>query len=311
MAKLILGTRGSRLALAQAAWVRDELERREPGLEVELRVIKTTGDRLSTASLAQLAGGAKGVFVKEIEEALLEGTIDLAVHSLKDLPVDQPSGLEVGAYPRREDPRDALALGDGYRSLADLPSGARVGTSSLRRRVQLLRLRADLVVEPIRGNVDTRLRKLRKGKYAAVTLALAGLRRLGRADAAGYVFPPEEMLPAPGQAALALEIRSRDTATRELVALLDDAATRTAVTAERAFLAALGGGCQVPLGAYADCTENGVTGCLRAFVAAADGSRFLEDQVSGPAERLPELARELADRFLAAGAGDILQMVNP
>ncbi|GAB4250453.1 MAG: hydroxymethylbilane synthase [Acidobacteriota bacterium] len=310
MEKLILGTRGSRLALAQAEWVRDELRRRVANLEVELRVIKTTGDRLSTASLARLAGSTKGVFVKEIEEALLEGAIDLAVHSLKDLPVEQPAGLEVAAYPRREDPRDALALGDGYRSLADLPSGARVGTSSLRRRVQLLRLRGDLAVEPIRGNVDTRLRKLREGTYAAVTLALAGLRRLGLDEAADYVFPPEEMLPAPGQAALAVEIRSNDAGTRELVALLDDPVTRTAVTAERAFLAALGGGCQVPLGAYARCDGDG-SGTLRAFVASPDGGSFLEDEIAGSADQLPELARRLADRFLAAGAEKFLGTMKP
>ena len=244
--KLTIASRGSQLALWQARWVEARLS--ELGHQCHIEIIKTTGDKITDTPLAQLGAttGGKGLFTKEIEEALLDGRADLAVHSLKDLPTELPKGLAIAAVPERDDPRDAL-IG---RTLAELESGETVGTSSLRRAAQLRRLRPDLRLESIRGNVDTRLRKLDEGQYAAIVLAAAGLRRLGWADRIAEILPPETMCPAVGQGALAIETRA-DGPARAACAALDHADTHAAVAAERAFLRALGGGCQVPIGAYA------------------------------------------------------------
>ena len=298
-----IGTRGSPLALRQAEEVADGLRRAWPGLQVDLVPIRTSGDRLATAHLADIGG--KGLFVKEIEEALLEAQVDLAVHSLKDLPAERPEGLVLAAFPPREDPRDAL-VASGPTRLDALPRGARVGTSSPRRRVQLLARRPDVDATPIRGNVDTRLRKLRQGEYDALVLASAGLRRLGLLDASATALAPEEMLPAVGQGTLGVEARALDSHTRRLAEALTDPETRTASLAERAFLAAIGGSCTTPLAAYARRLDAGLR--LDAFLATPDGVRVLRDgEVGDPAH--PEvLGQRLAERLLSAGAADIIRM---
>src|SRR5712692_9934576 len=237
---LVIGSRGSQLALWQAKWIAVRLAER--GVETRIEIIKTTGDKITDVPLAKV--GTKGLFTKEIEEALLDGRADLAVHSLKDLPTDLPEGLVLAAVPEREDPRDAIV---GER-LDELSEGGKVGSSSLRRAAQLRRLRPDLVIESIRGNVDTRLRKLDEGQYHAIVLAAAGLKRLGWADRIAEILDPDRMCPAVGQGALAIETKPSG-AGFDAVQLLNHAATRAAVTAERGVLSALGGGCQVPLGA--------------------------------------------------------------
>lgn len=264
--------------------------------------IRTSGDRLGTASLATVGG--KGLFVREIEEALLERRVDLAVHSLKDLPAVTADGLALSAFPPREDPRDVLVSRTGA-NLAELPDGCRVGTSSLRRRIQLLARRGDLVVETIRGNVDTRLRKLGERFYDAVVLAAAGLRRLDLHPPGAVVLSPEEMLPAVGQGTLAIQTRGDDDATRRLVAPLDHAETRAATLAERSFLEAIGGACTTPLAAYA-CLEGG-TLWLRALVATPDGSRILREDRRMPAADARQVGEALAAGMLARGAAEIVR----
>ncbi|MGH7322107.1 MAG: hydroxymethylbilane synthase [Candidatus Rokuibacteriota bacterium] len=301
-----IGTRGSPLAIRQAEVVAAALRLAWPDLVVELALIRTSGDKLPTAHLA--AVGGKGLFVKEIDEALLEGRVELAVHSLKDLPAALPDGLTLAAFPERDDPRDVL-VSRGAWGLAALPSGARVGTSSLRRRVQLSARRPDLTMEMIRGNVDTRIRKLQDRLYDAVVLAAAGLRRLGLALPNAVVLEPHEMLPAVGQGTLAVEIREDDRATRERVQPVDHGATRQAAEAERAFLEAIGGSCTTPLGAYAR-VENGALR-LDAFVATPDGARVLRDAETGRGEAAADLGRGLAERMLAAGAADIVRVGSP
>lgn len=297
-----IGTRGSPLALRQAEEVATGLKRAWPRLEIELVPIRTSGDRLVTAHLAEVGG--KGLFVQEIDEALREGRVDLAVHSLKDLPAERPKGLVLAAFPRREDPRDVLVAATATR-IGSLPRGARVGTSSLRRSVQLLARRPDLAATPIRGNVDTRLHKLRQGEYDAIVLAAAGLRRLGLLDATGTVLDPEEMLPAVGQGTLGVEAREDDAGTLELAEALTDAETRTATLAERAFLEAVGGACTTPLAAYARSTEAGLR--IDAFIATPDGTRALRDGEVGDPDAPQTLGRHLAARLLAAGAADIIE----
>jgi hydroxymethylbilane synthase len=298
-----IGTRGSQLALRQAEEVANGLRRAWPHLEVVLVPIRTSGDRLATAHLAEVGG--KGLFVQEIDEALREGRVDLAVHSLKDLPAERPKRLVLAAFPPREDPRDVLVAATAA-TLGSLPPGARVGTSSLRRSVQLLARRPDLAAAPIRGNVDTRLRKLRHGEYDALVMAAAGLRRLGLLDATATALEPEEMLPAVGQGTLGVEAREEDTATRELAEVLTDAETRRATLAERAFLEALGGTCTTPLAAYARRAGAGLR--LDAFVATPDGTRALRDGDVGDPDAPEALGRRLAARLLAAGAADIIEI---
>ncbi|PYT30825.1 MAG: hydroxymethylbilane synthase, partial [Acidobacteria bacterium] len=257
---LVIGSRGSQLALWQAKWIGARLA--EGGQETRIEIIRTTGDKITDVPLAKV--GTKGLFTKEIEEALLDGRIDLAVHSLKDLPTEVPAGLCIAAIPPREDARDALV---GAR-LSELPAGAKVGTSSLRRAAQLRVVRPDLLIESVRGNLDTRVRKLDEGQYRAIVLAAAGVTRLGWADRIAEILKPEVMCPAVGQGALAIETRTEGDA-RKICAALDHGVTRAAVTAERAVLASLGGGCQVPIGAHAEVSGGGLR--LMAVVIAPDG----------------------------------------
>lgn len=299
MPRLRIGTRGSKLALWQANHIRALLAR--AGAQVELEVIRTSGDKITDVPLAQVGG--KGLFTKEIEEALLAGRIDLAVHSLKDLPTQLPPGLTLGAVTRREDPRDALVSRAGQQ-FAELAPAARVGTSSLRRQVQLKQLRGDLVIEPLRGNLDTRLRKLDAGHYDAIVVAAAGLKRLGWEQRATQVFEPEEMLPAIGQGALGIEVRADDAAIRSVLVALHDAETATATAAERAFLERLGGGCQVPMGAHARIAGTELR--LLGLVAAQDGAAAVRGTLAGPTAQAEALGHRLAEQLLAQGAEEIL-----
>ena len=299
--RLVIGSRGSRLALWQAEWVKGELGRH--GYQAELEIIKTTGDRITDVPLAQV--GTKGLFTKEIEEALLAGRVDLAVHSLKDLPTELPAGLRLGAVPRREDPRDVLVSRDGRR-LGELPAGTRVGTSSLRRAAQLRHSRSNLKVEPVRGNLDTRLRKLEEGQFAALMLAAAGLRRLGWEARITEYLEPEVMCPAIGQGALGIEARADDAVTLDALARLDDRAARLETTAERALLAGLGGGCQVPFGGFARLQPDGRL-LLRGVVASPDGSRLF--RAAGESNNPEELGARLAQQLLRDGAAQVLQEV--
>jgi hydroxymethylbilane synthase len=296
-----IGTRGSPLALRQAELVAEGLRHAWPGLAVEVVAIRTSGDRLPEANLATVGG--KGLFVKEIEEALLDGRVEVAVHSLKDLPAVRPRGLVLAAFPEREDPRDVLVSRTG-KPLADLPAGARVGTSSLRRRIQLLSARSDLVVEALRGNVETRLRRLDEGRCDAVVLAAAGLRRLGLAPPGASMLEAETVLPAVGQGTLAVETQEADHLTRRRVGALDHPETRRASLAERAFLEAIGGSCTTPLAAYAR-LRAGRLG-LDAFLATPDGTRVLQHGETGDAESPAALGRAVADWMLARGAAEIV-----
>jgi hydroxymethylbilane synthase len=315
MTTLRIGSRGSQLALWQAHWVMDAIHRVRPDVRTELLVIKTTGDKILDVPLAKVGG--KGLFVKEIEEAMLGGRIDIAVHSMKDMPAELPQGLCIGAVPKREDPRDAL-VAEKFRSLADLPKGARVGTSSLRRSAQLLHLRPDLLIEPLRGNLDTRLKKLTTTDLDAIVLAAAGLRRLGLADRITAVLDADSMLPAVGQGALCIESRTDDETISAVLSALDDADTHTAVLAERAFLHRLEGGCQVPIAGHAtlhqmdkmDQTdeEDGLT--ITGLVAELDGSRLIKQTLAGPRDQAAELGLRLADALLAQGAGSILERLE-
>jgi hydroxymethylbilane synthase len=298
---LRIGTRRSSLARVQAAWVRDALTARFPDRPVELVPMETKGDKLLDAPLAKLGG--KGLFVKELEEGLLDGRIDLAVHSLKDVPVDLPAGLHLGAVCEREDPRDAL-VAPAHRAFVKLPRGARVGTSSLRRQSQLLAVRPDLCIVPLRGNVQTRLEKLEREGLDAVVLAFAGLRRLGLDKRATEILDPCVSLPAIGQGSLAIECRAEDAGTNAYVCALDHPESALAARTERAFLATLGGGCQVPLGAYAVIEGDGVW--LRAFVATPDGKRMVAGERRGRAEEGDALGCSLAEDLARRGAAEIL-----
>ena len=300
MARLRIGSRGSQLALWQANHISNLL--RERGYQVELEVIKTTGDKITEVALAKV--GTKGMFTKEIEEALAEGRVDLAVHSLKDLPTELSSGFEIAAITKRENPRDVFCSRK-YTSIDDLPKRARVGTSSLRRQAQLKSMRADLDIHPLRGNVDTRLRKLEAGEYDAIILAAAGLNRLGKTELVKQVIPAEIMCPAAGQGALGIEIRAGDIATRQLVVFLDDAAARSTTTCERALLHKLGGGCQVPIGAFAE-ARNGQLH-LNAIVAHPDGGKVLRESRDGSDP--VELGNEVGATLLRRGGDAILEEV--
>ena len=299
--QLRVGTRGSALALWQAEWVRSQLIAAHPGLTVELVTIKTQGDKILDVPLAKVGG--KGLFVKEIEEALLEGRVDLAVHSMKDVPAELLAGLHVAAMPLREDPRDVLVMGEGS-GFADLPPGARVGTSSLRRAAQLLHLRADLKIETLRGNLDTRLRKLETQGLDAVVLAAAGIRRMGLSHLITQYLEPELMVPAVGQGALGIETRTEDAPTNKLVAGLTHLPTLVAVRAERAFLRRLQGGCQVPIGGYA--TLEGERLTLIGMVADLQGRRVIRRALQGEARRAETIGEDLAEMVLAAGGAEIL-----
>ena len=300
MARLRIGSRGSQLALWQANHIRSLLVER--GHQAEIEISKTTGDKISDVALAKV--GTKGMFTKEIEEALVEGRIDLAVHSLKDLPTDIPPGLEIAAVTTRGNPRDVFCS-PKYASLEDLPPGARVGTSSLRRQAQLKALRPDLAIHPLRGNVDTRLRKLEAGEFDAIILAAAGLDRLGRTELVRRILPPGVMCPAAGQGALGVETRDGDIATRQLLKFLDDPAARATTTCERALLKKLGGGCQVPIGALAEVREGILH--LEAIVADPDGSRLIRESRDGSDPVL--LGEAVGAALLARGGEAILEAV--
>jgi len=293
-----IGTRGSRLALAQTDLAIAALRRARPELSYEVVVIRTRGDRDRRTPLSQMGG--RGAFVAELEQALLRGEIDIAVHSLKDLPSRPAPGLTVAAVPVRDDPRDCLVSRDGRR-LESLPAGARVGTGSPRRAAQLRALRPDLEVVEIRGNVDTRVRKALEGEMEAVVLALAGLSRLGMADRVAQVFAPEEMLPAPGQGAIALETREDDAAAVALCAAADHPGARACVAAERAFEARFGGGCNAVVAALAVAEDDGLW--LRGLAAAPSADAFFRGEARGPLERAEALGEALAEELLRRGAG--------
>lgn len=301
---IVLGTRGSKLAVQQSEWVQARLRELAPEVTVTLRRIQTSGDKILDVPLANIGG--KGLFVKEIEEALLAGEIDLAVHSMKDVPTQLPSGLAILCVPPREDPRDALISRTGC-VFKDLPQGAKVGTSSLRRQAQFLHARPDLKIEMLRGNLDTRLRKLREGHYDAIVLAVAGLRRLGWTHEITEYLDPHISLPAIGQGALGIEGRQDDVLIRSLLSRLDHPVTKVAVLAERALLDRLEGGCQVPIAAYA--TVNGTGLRLEGLVASVDGKEMIRDVVEGTIERAGELGRQLAERLLARGGDKILKAI--
>ena len=308
MKLLRIGTRGSALALWQANHVRNMLAELH-GVQSELVRIQTSGDRFQSASLAQIGAeaGTKGVFIKEIEDALLAGTVDLAVHSMKDVPTEIPSGLVFSAIPKREDPRDCL-ISRERRTLKELPAGARVGTSSLRRQAQLRRYRSDLDVVDVRGNVDTRLRKLESGEFEAIVLAVAGVNRLSLTSKISQTFEADLMLPAVGQGALGIETRENDEETSRLVAALDDRDTRACVTAERALLHELQGGCQVPLGASGqilDCVLR-----LEAAVFSADGADYVRCDESGSPREARALGVRLGRSLLERGADRILRLAG-
>jgi hydroxymethylbilane synthase len=295
---LVIASRGSQLALWQARWVEAQL--RGLGHACRIEIIKTTGDKITDVPLAKV--GTKGLFTKEIEEALLDGRADLAVHSLKDLPTELPAGLVLAAIPEREDPRDAVV----GKKLVDLPAGAKVGTSSLRRAAQLRKLRPDLTIESVRGNLDTRIRKMDEGQYDAIVLAAAGLKRLGWGDRIAEILDADRMCSAVGQGALAIETRASGDGF-EACKALDHAATHAAVTAERGVLGALGGGCQVPIGAYATVQDGQVK--LLALVASPDGSELIRAESSGPASDAAEIGARLGSELLKRGADRILEEV--
>jgi hydroxymethylbilane synthase len=337
---LRIGSRGSQLALWQANHISALLRAR--GHEVEIEIIHTTGDKITDVALAMV--GTKGMFTKEIEEALAAGRVDLAVHSLKDLPTELPAGFEIAAITERQDPRDAFCSRH-YASFQELPHGARVGTSSLRRQAQLKAVRPDLDIHPLRGNVDTRLRKLEQGEYDAIILASAGLKRLGKTELIKQIIPAEVMCPAAGQGALGIEIRLGDSATRQHLEFLNDPAARAATTCERALLNSLGGGCQVPIGAYAEVRASGNAGAtsaagdlhnregheitradmprereaalaaggivlhLESVVADPDGSKLLRDSRDGSIADAEKLGNAAGAALLKRGGDQILEAV--
>lgn len=303
---LRIATRGSRLALWQAEHVRDRLLALHPGLVVELVAMKTTGDRILDAPLAKIGG--KGLFVKELEQAMLAGGADLAVHSMKDVPVDLPDGLHIACVLSREDPRDSLLARDGG-VLASLPHGAIVGTSSLRRRSQLCALRPDLELRDLRGNVNTRLAKLRSGEFDAIVLALAGLKRLGLDGGVTEKFAPEHMLPAIGQGIIGIECRRGDARVESLIAPLHDADARDAIAAERALNAALQGGCQVPIAGHAVIVGEQLT--IAGLVASLDGRELIRAEASGARGDAAALGIRVARLLLERGARRILDAIEP
>jgi hydroxymethylbilane synthase len=298
---LRIGTRGSLLAKWQAEFIRKRLFA-ATGVEAEIVIIKTAGDKLQQMPLTAIGG--KGIFIKELEEALLEESIDLAVHSVKDVPTDTPSRLMFPAVCKRDDVRDCLVGA----TLESLRRGARVGTSSLRRQAQLLHVRPDLDIRDLRGNVDTRLRKVESGEYEAIMLSKAGLDRLGLGQRISEVLAPEVCMPAVGQGAIAVECRLKDTETADILAPLDDAETRTAIIAERALLAALHGGCQVPLGAWARVERGELV--LEACVCSVDGVQYVKQRATAPPDQAAQLGEHMARLLIEAGAQSILEEVS-
>ncbi|RUM57682.1 MAG: hydroxymethylbilane synthase [Persephonella sp.] len=304
MLKVRIGTRKSKLALWQTEFIAKKIKEFFPEVEIEIVKITTKGDKILDVPLAKIGG--KGLFVKEIEEALLNNEIDLAVHSLKDVPTYFPDGLGLGAITEREDPRDCLAS-IKYNTLEELPNGATVGTSSLRRKSQLLKLRPDLKIKDLRGNVDTRLKKLQNGEYDAIVLAYAGLKRLGLDDKATYIFSPYQFIPAVAQGFLGIEIRLDDKKTAEIVNKLNHYESYLRAEAERAFLKRLEGGCQVPLGCYSEISGDSIT--LTGFISDLSGKRFLKETLKGKKWEYKDLGVKLAERLLKKGGEEILREI--
>lgn len=308
--RIAIGTRGSKLALWQAEWTRDALIKRYPDSQIDIIKIKTTGDKITDVPLAQVGG--KGLFVKEIEEALLKGEIDLAVHSMKDVPTEFPRGLYLAVICRREDPRDAFVSRLNQKTFAfqrfrDLPKNAKVGTSSLRRACQILYVRPDLMIEHLRGNLDTRLRKLDEGRYDAIILAAAGIKRLGLDHRITETLSFEVSLPAIAQGAIGIECRTDDEVIRSLIAPLNHRETSLCVKAERAFLQRLEGGCQVPIAAHARILGDGSTLVLEGLVGSINGENIIREHLEGRVNQPEPLGIQLAENLLSRGAREILE----
>jgi hydroxymethylbilane synthase len=302
---ITIGTRGSALALWQAEWVKAAIVNHYPSLSVNLEIIKTKGDKILDVPLAKVGG--KGLFVKEIEEALLDGRIDLAVHSMKDMPAEIPDGLCIGAVPERETPNDVL-ISKRNLPLSKLPEGSKIGTSSLRRSSQLLNLRPDFIIEPLRGNLGTRIKKLETEGLDAIVLAAAGVKRLNMEDKISEYIDLNALLPAVGQGALCIESRKNDPDINEIISKLDHPATHQIITGERAFLHRLEGGCQVPMAAYGTIKNSELT--ITGIVAEIDGSRIIKQIITGPVTDAAKIGKELAERLIDMGAGEILDRLT-
>jgi len=300
--KIIIGSRGSQLALWQANWVKSQLENLHGNADISIRVITTSGDKIKDVPLSKIGG--KGLFVKEIEEALLAKEIDLAVHSMKDVPIEIPSQLEISIITKRENPLDALISKNGIK-LADLPQGATIGTSSLRRSSQLLNYRNDFKIHPLRGNVDTRLKKIEEGKYDAILLASAGLNRLGWSNRITEEISHEIIIPAMGQGALGIETRLGDSKTYNFISSLNHEQTNYEVSTERALVGKLDGGCQVPIGAYAKTEDNLIT--LKGLVSSLDGKIIHKSEIVGPIDDAINIGQDLGEELLKMGANKILE----
>lgn len=303
--QIVVGSRGSKLALIQTNWVISELKKLNPGFEFHIEKISTKGDKITDTPLSRLGG--VGLFTKELETALIKGKIDLAVHSAKDVPTELHEGLMIGATPKREDPHDVL-ISNNNANLDKLPDAARIGTSSLRRRAQLLAFRPDFKILDLRGNLDTRLKKLETDDLDAIVVAYAGLRRMGYTGPISQIIPFDIMLPAVGQGSLCIEIRKDDARINKIVSSLDDLQTRIAIEAERALLAKLQGGCQVPIGAYAQIQENKVF--LEAIICTMDGDHAIQDRNNGPSHQAAKLGEDLAERMLEKGGKRILHEIR-
>ena len=292
--KLVVGTRGSNLALVQTNWVVDQLKKENPEVDFEVKIIKTKGDLIKDLPLDKI--GDKGLFVKEIEKSLLDGEIDMAVHSMKDMPSYLPEGLKFAHSPKREDPRDALIFKEGYKSLDDLPQGARIGTGSKRRKYQLLKHRPDLEIVPIRGNIETRIKKIETEKLDGVVLAASGLRRAGLDDKIDYYIPTDIMLPAPAQGILALEIREDDKETEKIIDSIKDDITKIQIDAERGFLIGVNGSCHIPMGAYCEIEGEKIT--LTGLYGDGEGKKIVVQSQVGTLADAPKIGYELAKSVL-------------
>lgn len=292
--KIVVGTRGSKLALVQTNWVVDELKKANPGIEFEVKIIKTKGDLVTHLPLHKI--GDKGLFTKEIEQQLLDKEIDLAIHSMKDMPSALPEGLKFASIPKREDPRDVLVLREGYKNIDDLPNKARIGTGSKRRTYQLLKYRPDLEIVPIRGNIDTRIRKIEDENLDGVVLAAAGLNRAGLHNHISYYLPTDVMIPAPAQGALALEVRENDSNIEEIISHIKDETTEIQVAAERSFLTGVNGSCHVPMGAYCEIKEDKLH--LSGLYGDEEGSKLVIQSITGRIEDAEKIGFELAKNVL-------------
>ena len=292
--KIIVGTRGSKLAVTQTNWVIDKLKEKNPSVEFEVKIIKTKGDIIQNVSLDKI--GDKGLFVKEIEQQLIDGEIDMAVHSMKDMPSSLPNGLKFAGIPKREDPRDVLILKEGYSSIEDLPQGATIGTGSKRRKYQLLKHRPDLEIVPIRGNIETRIKKIETEKLDGVVLAASGLRRAGLDDKIDYYIPTDIMLPAPAQGILALEIREDDKETEKIIDSIKDDITKIQIDAERGFLIGVNGSCHIPMGAYCEIEGEKIT--LTGLYGDGEGKKIVVQSQVGTLADAPKIGYELAKSVL-------------